>query len=328
MNIANRYAWAFTLLLLATATNLNAQETGTRRLAVLYDWQVEFPDDLTISHDGRFAAHLGPDGRGLYVKSLETGEDKIILEDADGDSYFRDAAFSNDGTHLVFLASAGMTRYYASALYAVRTDGSELTKIVKEQAATEMSKPLYSPDGSQILVRLVAHSNKYVDGHIDDREDRTYIGLLHADTANGNPERLVEVYGNGDVPIFWSVDGGGIYYINNVDTTLYLFDLLTRGSRPIVDWNHTLLLGQANGPDDTFFVLRGRDKATTVLNLKGQPISPDLRALASSIPSQDVKGRRLKLIRAAGPHRLVLVYENTSANAGMLRRHVQLIDFQ
>src|SRR5580704_5803679 len=109
--------WKFVAMFVLTiSTPSAAQQIGTRPLAVLQDnWQVDFPRGV-ISQDGRLVAHVGKDGQqhGLYVKDLDTGDDNLILKDADGYSEFRDLVFSPDGSRVIFVAAAGVTRYFTS----------------------------------------------------------------------------------------------------------------------------------------------------------------------------------------------------------------------
>jgi len=186
-----------------------------------------------------------------------------------------------------------------------------------------VDKPLYSPDGSKILVQVVTtNGNRDRDGRIDDSEDKTYVGLLSANGVKQNPERLVE-----GTPEFWSSDGTAIYYraLSNDRPTLYRMDLETKQSVAVASPDHFLKVPG----EDAVFVQNVKGNSISGLRLDGTAVSPELAKTASSIPVKDSEGRFLRAIETGGPHQLLLLYNSgTMKTPGIPDQHAQLVNVQ
>jgi len=120
-----------------------------------------------ISPDGNQLVYVGSDN-GLHLLNLETHTDHLLLAEAEpGLDVFHDPTFSPDGTQVVFGAS-GVSYYYAANVYSMRTDGSELRRLIEAQGFKPREAPVtvnagyaryfypiqFSPNGSEILLHI------------------------------------------------------------------------------------------------------------------------------------------------------------------------------
>jgi hypothetical protein len=104
-----------TLVSLSTHSVL-AQQNTAKPLTIIREWTNNessrfgvrlggFSSGI-ISSSGSLEVHLGPRQfrDGLYVKNLLTGEDKLIVKNANGFEEFDNLSFSPDGTRIMFHA--------------------------------------------------------------------------------------------------------------------------------------------------------------------------------------------------------------------------------
>jgi Tol biopolymer transport system component len=152
----------------------------------------------------------------LYVKNLLTGEDKLIVKNANGFEEFDNLSFSPDGTRIMFHACPPVGAGCDSpTVDTVNIDGSDL-KIIADSYYDDTSdtdyrpeSPVYSPDGSEVLMELLGvHEGTSEDGEPPVPPSITrYVGLVTAAGERQAARRLVE-----GKPLFWSTDGRSIYY--------------------------------------------------------------------------------------------------------------------
>jgi len=170
-----------------------------------------------------------------------------------------------------------------------------------------ITNPMYSPDGSKILVQVYVTNGKTdQEGHKDHSEDKSYIGLISPEETNQTPRRLTE-----GVPLFWSHDGSGVYY--NKRGVVYRFDIPRKMSKRVLDTEdvnkRTDILGRVPGVDAAFTVPSNQDDAKlAVTSLDGTNINQSLEDFAASLPRRDSDGRVLRAVEEAGPHLLMLRY--------------------
>ena len=164
-------------------------------------------DCAAISPDGKLLAYIGTND-GLYLRNLETREETLLLKEAEpGLDVFLNAAFSPDGTHLLFSASGG-TRYYPSNIYSIKIDGSGLKRLTQARALPPREEEKennqiyeqyyywaqYAPNGTKILMRLY-----------DAVRGTDSVALID---PNGTHLDLVDQ----GRPLFWSSDAQAVYY--------------------------------------------------------------------------------------------------------------------
>lgn len=314
-----------------------AQRNAARSLTVISEWRANgtpgggFNMGI-ISPDGSLEAHLGPREfeDGLYIKNLLTGEDKLIVTEADGYEIFDDVTFSPDGAHVMFHACPAVGANCGSpAIYTVGVEGSDLTKIADSDYVEETAidylpeSPVYSPDGQNVLIELWGvHEEPDEDGHTVPPAITSYVGLVSATGEPQIPERLAE-----GKPLFWSTDGRAIYY--DGDNGLARIDIDTKASAPAKIQSGFWIMGKVPGVDAAF-VQNVKTNAINVVNLDGTPASPSLVDFAASIPFKDSEGRPLRSIKGVGPHQLILNYDLRwlPRAAGILQQHTELVNFQ
>jgi sugar lactone lactonase YvrE len=321
-----------------------AQQNAAPQLQVIADFKTTSGPHgakVAISPDGLLMAHFGEEFPGaLYVKNLSSGEDKLIVKGTNEHpdwSVVGSLAFSPDGNRLIFETSPA--RKYIGEIYTVKTDGSDLTVLASDQQRVSdtsdvsanalhdisISKPLYSPDGSKVLVEVYI-SNSMHDEQGDDSGNKHYIGLLSVDGVEQTPKKLIEL-AEGEAALFWSSDGTAIYYRKGA--LIYRVDIETKQSTPTtINTNVFNILGRIPG-SDAIIVRNLQSGFITVMNLDGTEVSQDLKDFAARIPFQDSDGRYLRSIDRAGPRQLLLTYEaGDHGKPDIPRQHSQLVGFQ
>jgi len=123
-------------------------------------------DDPVISPDGRSVAYWAADGSGrpggggIYVRDIAgTTQPQRLTRDVAGRD--ADPAWSPDGDSIAFRRRSGENL----DVYAMDSDGGDEHRVVGGPAEDE--KPLYSPDGRQLMVV----SNRTADGQPGDTDD-------------------------------------------------------------------------------------------------------------------------------------------------------------
>lgn len=118
---------------------------------------------LTSGDDYETCARLSPDGRSFVYLQTFPGEDQhddVCLRAADGtgmrnltDDEHRDGwpAWSPDGSRIVYASM----RSGAFRLYTMRPDGTDVEMLTAPDPGDEDVRPVYSPDGRQILFNRV-----------------------------------------------------------------------------------------------------------------------------------------------------------------------------
>lgn len=289
---------------------------------IVWEWKSTTPwnEDgkaATVSRDGLLVAHLGPEAGadGLYIKNLATGEDKMIVHGlakaGEPALAIGDVCFSPVEGRLMFLGATGFTQYYLHQIYSVRVDGSDLVKmkVGQHDKATDidvdLSKPQYSPDGSKILVQVETTHAWELQGES--------VAMLNADAG----EQIVEKLTDGD-PLFWSVDGSAVYYRKS-SGEIARYDIKAKQTTVSLGWNKTVIFGRVPGADAMFYMKDDRrrkdyscntDCSVAVASLDGTPADPQFTAFARGVPLRDSEGRDLRSISGAGPHQLLLTYDD------------------
>src|SRR5437660_12005937 len=110
-----------------------------------------------VSADGTTMVYVGADG-GLHLLKIASREDHVLLMEAGGFDVFSNPSFAPDGMRVAVSASGGPW-HHASEIYSVRTDGTDLRQLTVSRPSEGhppfseyFSTPMYSPDGSQILI--------------------------------------------------------------------------------------------------------------------------------------------------------------------------------
>lgn len=242
--------------------------------------------------------------------------------------------------------AAGAARRYAGAVYTVHTDSTGFTTLASSvgtipdtsDASGEtyygvaVGDPMYSPDGSKVLVQVTENHGKIgQNGHVDDSNEKTYVALFSRQGANQTPEKLVE-----GRPEFWSADGTAVYYskvrADNTVVDLYRFDLNTKQSTLMpLPWRDASL-GKVPGHDAIFMRDPNNTNSIIALNLDGTAASPDATKTAAAIPAKDTEARFLRGIEPAGPNKLLLTYESgfsaTPIDQAPPRFHAEIVSIQ
>jgi hypothetical protein len=278
---------------------------GTQSIATepLYDVVVAVSPSgqggAALSQDGNLVAYAGADG--LHVHNLTTSQSRLLLDQVDqigSLDVIANPAFSPDGSHIVFSAS-GDTWYYPADIYSIGVDGIALTKLTtstlpgKDGHYAEMfEKPMYSPDGSEVALTIY-----------DVESGNYYVGV--AQPGAGEPRRLVE-----GQPLFWAVDGKGIYYSNSQNTNLQgsveLLNLQTKTSQPVL--NTTSYFGTVAGLDAVFVATTSYISTASLSG--GASIPAGLAKVLGVVSLTDNQGRALMSVQEAGGGHLLLVYSN------------------
>jgi WD40-like Beta Propeller Repeat len=99
---------------------------------------------------------------------IGTGQVRTLLDPQTIGDVLRDPAFSPDGSQVLFSSTQG-TYYYPTDIYAVKVDGSGLTKLTRSKQIDPDHRPKgignaeywqyfysarFAPDGSKILVEV------------------------------------------------------------------------------------------------------------------------------------------------------------------------------
>jgi hypothetical protein len=295
-----------------------------------------------VSPDKTLLAHFNY--RGLYVRNLKTGEDDLIVDDADGWGLGmygpRDVQVSPDGKRILFsICPPNGARCAGARVYTIKPDGSDLLRLadsgfdIVAHAELNIRSASYSPDGKEVLFQIESYreetheSEDNREGFITEPIVEYFVGLLPADAIKQHPEILAE-----GEPQFWSSDGTSVYFSHK---GLCRMNLKTHKVTAVhLDTPREQdVLGAVPGEDAVFFKRHHSDchrvfDTVDVLRLDGKPVDPALATLAASIPAEDSAGRRLGPIRVAGPRHLVLMYfkENSSDEPEEIpSRHVQLV---
>lgn len=276
--------------------------------------EVTSPDGTRVAHFGNALPVV------LYVRDVNTGQDTVVAKGPIGGAEWGSVngmSFSPDGSEVVFEASP---RMYAGNIYSVLTDGSNATKDGKKptvltsdgplQTTGEpgptmvITNPMYSPDGSKILVQVYVTNGKTdEEGHKDHSEDKSYIGLISPGESNQTPQRLTE-----GVPLFWGHAGNVVYY--NKRGMVYRYDLGSQQSKAVLDAHKSVIIGRVPGADAAFVATPDQKSAPlTAVSLDGSAVPQSVKDFAASLPKQDADGRWLGAIEEGGPHKLTLRYK-------------------
>ena len=161
------------------------------------------------------------EGIGINLFRLEGEREVAVLKQRHGvgiGEYITRIEVARDDSRIVF-GSSGDTHHYPTAIFSVRPDGSQLTKLIAsgsdcDKTGSSGYGPSYcnfpyggrlSPDGQRILF-----FNKVLEWNEEakDNDYNYYLSLMPA--AGGPVVRLVEL-GPGNHAV-WSEDGASIYY--------------------------------------------------------------------------------------------------------------------
>jgi dipeptidyl aminopeptidase/acylaminoacyl peptidase len=291
-----------------TATTVaEAHHSGPHGASTAYS-----PDGLRIAHWGNEYPTV------LYLKTQNTSEESAVLRSG---SLHKDwlvvngLAFSPDGERLIFEASP--PRQFVGSIYITSLDGKDLKELASDKQGfpdptdptgksihdVGISKPLFSPDGRQVLVEVTETDGKRDDqGRFNDKSARIFVAVISSSGEEQIPEKLAE-----GKPLFWSADGNAIFYLGK-DWFYHRIDPATKQDDVLTDARDTFILGRIPGTDTVFMRQRDTDKFATAVNLDGTTPSQQLKDLASSLSLKDPQGRTLVSARDAGAHQLMLTY--------------------
>lgn len=275
---------------------------------------VTSPDGTKVAHFGNALPVV------VYVRDVNTSQDTVVAKGPTGGAEWNGVesmSFSPDGSKLVFEAGP---RMYMGKIYSVLTDGSNARKDGTKpmvlasdgplQPTSEpgpimlITNPMYSPDGSKILVHVrVTNGKTDEEGHKDHSEDKNYVGLISPNEPNQSPQRLTE-----GAPLFWGHAGNVVYY--NKLGVVYRYDLGSQQSKAVLDAHKFVIIGRVPGADAAFVSTPDQKSAPlTAVSLDGSAVPQSFKDFAASLPKQDVDGRSLAAIEEGGPHKLTLKYK-------------------
>lgn len=193
-------------------------------------------EGAALSADGATMVYVGA-GNALHILKIDSREDHVLLKGASpGIDVFSNPSFSPDGMRVAFSASGG-TWYYASEIYSVRTDGTDLRRLTVSRPSTNghppfseyFYAPIYSPDGSQILMW---------------RDDPSSPQPSSAELMSSDGSRRIRVADGR--PLFWSTTGSAIFVAQGErdqdgrGTTVVRVDLVTGTSQPVFRLNEPI----------------------------------------------------------------------------------------
>jgi WD40-like Beta Propeller Repeat len=354
--------------LLATATTLlfaicvfpcNAQNN----LAVVSEWTADAVESEVlpaISPDGLHVAYLQlvpGDIRSykLFNKNIATGDDKLILDSANGQRITGPVAFSPDGTRLIFTGwgpSAFNGINLNSAVYAVQTDGANLIQIAPGDPKTAtyctpnvsarsgpltagsecgVSDPVYSPDGTKVMLRVVTNPGvRNQDGGLNAAANSAVIGVLPATAKQEEPEKLID----GGLFPFWSSDSSSIYYEKprDDDSLLYRFNLQTKQTTATNVSAKGMLLKVPG--TDAILVHKGNSVNVVALQSGASTsVNAALISTVGNVPLSDAEGRGLdKIEPSLDGSRLLVVYSGAVGGGqhppDYYRQHLEVVTVQ
>lgn len=161
------------------------------------------PDGHWYANFGTYAPErmcripLFPSGSSLRVLDLDTGTQRILLDDPDGG--IRDPQVHYDGNKILFSYRPGGTAHYH--LHEINRDGSGLRRITG--GAFDDIEPVYLPDGDIVFVS--SRCNRWVNCWL------TPVATLHRCDINGGNIRTISLNIEHDNTPWLLPDGRLIY---------------------------------------------------------------------------------------------------------------------
>ena len=191
------------------------------------------------------------EGIGINLFRLEGEREVAVLKQRHGvgiGEYITRIEVARDDSRIVF-GSSGDTHHYPTAIFSVRPDGSQLTKLIVSGSDCDKTRstgygPSYcnfpyggriSPDGQKILF-----FNKVLEWN-EETKVNDYNFYLSLMPAGGGPVVRLEEIGPGRSTAVWSKDGRSIYYCSSRssdETWNYVprrYDLETGRSEFLID---------------------------------------------------------------------------------------------
>ena len=318
----------------AMAMQAIAQQPVVQSLAVIERWQSKGTASggftQIISPDGTTQVHLGPreNEDGLYIKNRSTGQDTQIVENAGNYKEFDSLSFSNDGSLIAFRACPPLgAACNWSKVFIVHADGTGLTEVadsfsdVKTDIHYTVGMPLFSADGSKVLIMLTALEMVELEDVGKRRLPMShFVGIVPADGSSKTPEKLVP--GNA---LFWSQDGMAFYYMGPEGFARY--DVLSKASTLItLPQGYSRIFGEVQ-TEDVVFVQNTQTFHIGAFNLSTGAADDKMQQVAASILPRDAQNRPLQSIESAGPHRLLLRYGTNHPAVGVAKQNNEIVSF-
>lgn len=165
--------------------------------------------DSAWSPDGTKVAFYGGESNDIWVHDLETGTNRSLTEDVNGDA--DDFSWSPDSSHLVFIGR-GKEFLDGDDLWLVDVNSSDSAHRLAELAGNQ-TDPRWSPDGRRIA---------FVTDR--DAEYPRASQLFILDRDDGSVTQLTNDPDGAEWPV-WSPDGSAVAYARNVPSEAFTPDV-------------------------------------------------------------------------------------------------------
>src|SRR5688500_11684204 len=190
---------------------MNADGTGIRRFSDLADGAVHpawSPDGSRIA----FARMDGAPTNGIWVASIDGTAKTQLTSPGVWDDFA--PLFTPDGRRILFLSTRLVGGGFATRLFSMRTDGTDVTEIPRPYSSGSITWYDLSSDG-----RLLAFS-LYADGPDD---------IYTMTVAGTDLKRLTEDAGEDTHP-FWSPDGARLLFTSRRDGNAEVYSMTAAGT--------------------------------------------------------------------------------------------------
>jgi dipeptidyl aminopeptidase/acylaminoacyl peptidase len=232
-------------------------------------------DRLNYRNDG---SGWRPEGfTHIFVISDEGGAPRQLT---DGDFQHGSPEWMHDSESIVFSAVRKEDAEYirdGSEIYVVSLKGGHVRALTDRNGPD--TNPTVSPDG-----KMIAYTGY---DHNEDTYNVSHLYLMNADGSN--KRALTEAFDRAPSNLFWTEDGGGIFFTSEDRGSQNIWFIPTNGGAPQQLTNGTQILSVASSSRDGLLVATrsASDKPTDVVALR-VPVRSD-RLSGATFASSDLK---------------------------------------